>query len=156
LDREVATAITQTIKLGDFKGKLYSIIPIYTHGKVAATRIFLVGGGKKSEIDQRIAKNLAGVAARRALKLGVKRLAVYLGDELKAGQVVEGVGLSTFDPGSYKTKKEDAPALEELILIGNTDLREIKISQVNVESTNWIRKLINEPANLMTPAKMVE
>ena len=45
LDKAVSGAISETIKLGDFKGKLYEVTSIYTHGKVPATRIILVGAG---------------------------------------------------------------------------------------------------------------
>ena len=156
LDKAVSGAIGETIKLGDFKGKLYEVTSIYTHGKIPAVRIFLVGAGKKGEFDTRIARNVAGAAARRSLKTGAKKLAVYLGEHLNAAEIIEGVGLATYEPGLYKTKKEEAGAIEELILIGNVSDRTIKNSQVVAESTNWVRKLISEPPNTMTPTRMVE
>lgn len=156
LDKALSGAISETIKLGDFKGKLYEVASIYTHGKIPAARVFLVGAGKKGEFDNRIARNIAGAAARRATKTGVKKLAVYLGENLNAEGIIEGVGLATYDPGLYKTKKEEGGAVEELILIGKADNQTIKHPLVVTESTNWVRKLISEPANILTPAKMVE
>jgi len=156
LDKAVSGAIGETIKLGDFKGKLYEVTSIYTHGKIPVVRIFLVGAGKKGEFDSRIARNIAGAAARRALKTGAKKLAIYLGEHLNAAEIIEGIGLATYEPGLYKTKKEDEGRIEELVLVGRANNQVIKHSQIIVESTNWVRKLISEPANVMTPQALVE
>ena len=155
LDKALSGAISETIKLGDFKGKLYEVTPIYTHGKVPSIRIFLVGTGKKGEFDARLARNVAGAVVRRAVKIGVKNLAVYLRSGINAEEVIEGVGLASYDPALYKTKKEENGEIEELILIGEVKQQTIKHGQVITESTNWVRKLISEPANVMTPAAMV-
>src|SRR3990170_1420310 len=68
LDKALSGSVSETIKLGDFKGKLYEVTPIYTHGKAAATRVFLVGLGKKKDFNPSYARNAAGAAARRAMK----------------------------------------------------------------------------------------
>jgi leucyl aminopeptidase len=156
LNKSISSSFTEAMKLGDFKGKLYEVTPIYTHGKVPAVRVFLVGMGKKVDFDQRVARNVAGAAARRARKIGVKKLAFYLRSELGATEVIEGVGLANFDGDFYKSKKDDGGDIEELLLIGKVNEQAIKRSSILIESTNWVRKMISEPANMMTPAKMVE
>ncbi|MEX0621525.1 MAG: leucyl aminopeptidase [Candidatus Woykebacteria bacterium] len=155
LDKALAGAIGEAIKLGDFKGKLYEVTSIYTHGKINATRIFLVGKGKKGDFEPRYARNLAGSAARKALSVGAKKIAIHLGDLVDGERAIEGVGLAVFDPALYKTKKEDKSEIDELILVGDVNLQAIKHSQAAVESINWVRKLISEPANVMTPKEMV-
>lgn len=156
LDKALSGAIGETIKLGDFKGKLYEVTPIYTHGKVPSTRIFLVGAGKKGEFDSRSARNVAGAAARRAIKMDAKKLAACLRDVVSAEETIEGAGLANYNPALYKTKKEEDGEIEELVLIGGVKQQVIKHGQVVTESANWVRKLISEPANVMTPARMVE
>src|SRR4030042_6327250 len=79
LDSALSSAISETIRLGDFKGKLYEVTSVYTHKKIPASRVFLVGAGKKTEFDARLARNVAGAAIRRALKTGAKKNAISLG-----------------------------------------------------------------------------
>jgi len=155
LNKSISSSISETMKLGDFKGRLYEVTPIYTHGKVPAARVLLIGAGKKGDFDSRLSRNISGASARRAMKLGVKNLAFYLRDGFSAPEVIEGVGLANFDGGLYKSKKEDDSEINELILIGKVNLQTIKRSNVVVESTNWVRKMISEPANMMTPQHMV-
>lgn len=156
LNRALSGAIEETIKLGDFKGKLYEVASIYTHGKVSSIRIFLVGAGRKFDFEPRLARNVVGAAARRAMKIDAKKLAVCLREEIGAEEVVEGVGLANYDPGLHKTKTEGNEEVEELILTGSVKDQTIKRSSLLVESTNWVRKLIGEPANVATPEAMVE
>ena len=155
LDKALSSSISETIKLGDFKGKAHEVTSIYTHGKVPSSRVFLVGAGKKADFEPRIARNIAGSAARSAVKLGVKKLAVCLRNEINAEEVIEGVELGNYDPGLYKTKKETSE-IAELTIIGAVNKQTIKHSQVVSEATNWVRKLISEPPNIMTPKRMVE
>lgn len=155
LDKAASGAISETIKLGDFRGKLYETTSIYTHSKVSATRILLVGLGKKRNFDSRLARNTAGAAAKAAIKVKAKKLAVYLSNGVGAEEAIEGVGIADYDPGLYKTKK-DSSEITNLLLIGNANKQTLKHSGNVAKSINWVRKLISEPANIMTPDKMVE
>jgi leucyl aminopeptidase len=114
-----------------------------------------VGAGKKADFEPRVARNLAGSAARKTIKLGAKKLAIYQRSEVDSEEIIEGVGQANYDPGLYKTKKETS-AITELLILGSAKKQTIKHSQVVTESTNWVRKLISEPPNIMTPSKMVE
>ena len=155
LDKATSGALSEAIKLGDFKGKLYEVTPIYTHGKIPATRILLTGLGKKRDFEPRVARNSVGAAARAAIKVKAKKLAVYLNNEIEAEEAIEGVGIADYYPGLYKTKK-DTSEVDSLLLIGKVEEQTLKDLQKLIESTNWVRNLISEPANIMTPEKMVE
>jgi len=156
LDKSLSGAIGETISLGDFKGKLYETTSIYSHGKVGAVRVFLSGMGKRSEFESRIGRNVAGAATRRAIKIGAKSIAIFPGDEINAEELIEGVNLAIYDPGLYKTKKEEINKIKELKILGRVDNQVILHSQIVSETTNWVRKLISEPANVMTPNNLVE
>jgi len=153
LDKTISGTIAEAIKLGDFKGKLYEVTSVYTHGKVNSKRILVVGLGKERDFEPVFARNAVGAAARRAISLGVQKLAINFDNKIDAEDVIEGVGLASFDPAFYKTKKEEK-GISELILNGKADKRIVAYSQKVVDSVNWVRKLVNEPANVMTPAKM--
>ena len=45
LDKALSNAISETIRLGEFKGRLYETTSIFTHKKIPSTRVLLVGGG---------------------------------------------------------------------------------------------------------------
>jgi len=150
----ISGSIDEAIKLGDFKGKLYEVTSIYTHGKVPSARVFLVGAGKKTDFDSRVARNVIGAAVRRGIKLGAKKTAVYLGNRIKAEEAIEGAVLANYDPGIHKTKKENGSEIEELTLIGRSDNKTIKRASVIAEATNWVRNMINEPGNVMSPKEM--
>ena len=77
LDKKISGSVSEVIRLKEFKGKLYEVTSIFTHGKIPAIRVLLVGAGKKSDFSPRIARNLAGTVARRAQKIGAKSLAFY-------------------------------------------------------------------------------
>jgi leucyl aminopeptidase len=155
LDKKISGSISEVIRLKEFKGKLYEVTSIFTHGKIPAIRVLLVGAGKKADFSPRIARNLAGTAARRAQKIGAKSLAFYLEKPETAEEVIEGVNLGIFDPGLYKSKKERSE-LSEMIIVGNVSSRVLKHAASVSESVNWVRNLVNEPANVMTPSRLVE
>src|SRR3989344_377577 len=113
LNKKISGSVSEAIKLGDFSGKRYEVTSIYTHGKVPAARVFLVGLGEKKRFEPRVARNVVGSAARKAAKLGAKNMAVLLGNGVDAEEAIEGVGLAVFDPGLYKTKKDDKAHLQE-------------------------------------------
>lgn len=156
LDKIISGSISQAIKLGDFKGNLFEVTPIYTHGKAEVTRVFLVGAGKKEDFDKYVARNIAGSAARRALKLGPRKVSVLLNDYINAEDVIEGFGLAAFDPGIHKSKKENPGQIEELVLIGSVDDKTVKKARSIVQASNWVRELTSQPSNIVTPAKMVD
>ncbi|MEX0616887.1 MAG: leucyl aminopeptidase [Candidatus Woykebacteria bacterium] len=155
LDKKISGSISEVIRLKEFKGKLYEVTSIFTHGKIPSIRVLLIGGGKKADFSPRIARNLAGTAARRAQKIGAVSLAFCLEKGETAGEVIEGALLGIFDPGIYKTKKNENK-LEELIITGKVDEKLLKHSQAVCEATNWARHLVAEPANVMTPSYLVQ
>jgi len=155
LDGHLQGELTDLLTLKEFKGKLYETIVVYTHGLIKSPRIILVGAGKKEEYESpRLTKNIAGAAARRAVKLGVKKLASLLPQQEATAGVIEGVILANYDAGIYKSKKDNSK-IEELILVG-ADPKAVKEATSTAEAINWARHLISEPANVMTPKKIAD
>ncbi len=155
LDYTISGTMAEAMKLGDFKGKLYEVASLYTHGKINSKRVLVVGLGKKKDFEPVFARNAAGVAARYAIKLEVQKWAVCFEGDIDAEDVIEGVGLAAYDPALYKTKK-NGKVIVELILKGKSDQKIVDHSQKVVESVNWVRKMVSEPANMMTPAIMAQ
>ncbi len=137
----------------DFSGKLYETLQI--PGTSQTPIILLVGLGKKEDVDSRVERNAAGAAIRRLVKSKVKIIAYDAKGYKDPGLIIEGAGIGEFDPGIHKTGKEKATKIEELVILGKLTLAQIKESLAIVETTNWVRHLIVEPANQLTPAHIV-
>ena len=153
---ENLTTLIDLLKLdvnleNEFTGKTYEtfLIP----GK---TKILLVGAGKKEDFDNRVALNLAGTAARRLQKSKVKSVAFDARLYKDPSVIIEGFGIGQFDPGIYKTGKDKLKEIEELIIVGEINPKNIKTSTAYVTAVNWARKLITEPANKLTPKNIVD
>lgn len=138
----------------DFSGKLYETFLIPAVSK--SPKILLVGAGKKIDFDARVARNVAGAAARRLLKSRVRSIAFEADIFENPALIVEGVGLAEFDPGIYKTGKDKTKTIDELTILGKLTTSEIRKAINSVETTNWVRHLISEPANQLTPKKIVD
>lgn len=156
LSQKVSGALVAAKDIGEFKGKLYELTPIFTHGKIPATRLLLVGLGKKTELDNRLLRNAAGAAGRKLQKMGAKTVAFEATLFENPGLIIEGVGLGEYDPGIYKTAKDKLGKIEELVIVGKAKDADIKKSLLVVEASNWARNLINEPANKLTPKHLVD
>ncbi|HSX57753.1 MAG TPA: leucyl aminopeptidase [Candidatus Saccharimonadales bacterium] len=145
---------TANLTENDFSGKLYETFLIPAGS--STPKILLVGAGKKGEFDARIGRNVAGAAARRLLKNKVKKIAFDAKIYSQPSLIIEGVVLGEFDPGVAKTGKEKPGKFEELMIIGKFSSSEIKKAQSAAETTNWVRALVAQPANLLTPSHLVE
>lgn len=152
-DKSFAERVPANLSENDFSGKIYEtfLIPAGT----STPRILLLGAGKKADFDNRLARNIAGTAARRLLKNKIRTIAFDISIFDRPDLIIEGFGLAEFDPGIYKTSKDKLPKIDELILVGKLSTSLIKKTLSYVETTNWVRQLIAEPANKLTPKFIV-
>ena len=104
LDEALSGAISRLIDSRDFTGKLNQTAVLYppAGGAVTATRVVLVGLGKREELTLDRARQAAGAAARRARDLGGREVAT----------VLHGAGSGGLAP------REAAQALAEGSLLG--------------------------------------
>lgn len=144
-------SLIETTLENEFFGKTYEtfLIP----GK---PKLLLVGAGKKDAFDNRTALNIVATAARRLQKSKAKTVAFDSRIYPEVNLIVEGFGLGQFDPGIYKTNKDRPKEIEELIVVGELSQKAIKNAQLFVEVVNWVRRLITEPANRLTPKHIVD
>ncbi len=172
-----AEQVGQAWKSGDFSGKKGQTFLCYaTRSKKdsAATRILVVGLGKLKEDagegqkreDLRLA---AGSAVSMAAGLKVQSLLAVLpektglADNAVAESVSEGLILGKYRFEKYKTKKDDADAvqLEQLFLqpgkLNSTKIRQgMRQGERSAEAACRARDMANEPGNGWTPDKFAE
>jgi leucyl aminopeptidase len=169
LDKKLKGAITQLLTDKEFRGKFMELVPVHNLGNAPSKWTVLVGLGKPAELDLVRLRNALQAAGRVLRKRGHRRVAVILpkavvasaGAADMARAATEGIGLSNFDPGSLKTRHEQAVTqIDALSIIGldgeKSAAAAVKDGLVLADATNRIRGWVNAPANTFTPTVFVE
>jgi leucyl aminopeptidase len=169
LDKRLKGAIAQVLKDREFRGRLMELAFISNLGNAPSRWTILVGVGKKDKLDMVRLRNALQAAARNLRKRGHTRVAVLLPAEVAARRdaaelaraATEGIALGNFDPGSLKTRHEDAvTTIDALSIIGldgeKSATAAVKDATALAEATNRIREWVNAPANTFTPSVFVD
>src|ERR1700730_11884734 len=169
LDKKVKGAIAQLLTDREFRGKFMELVPVHNLGNAPSKWTVLVGLGKPEELDLVRLRNALQAAGRVLRKRGHRRVAVILPSAVAAtvGRAdlararTEGIGLSNFDPGSLKTRHDQAVSqIDALSILGldgeKSAAAAVKDGLVLAEATNRIRGWVNAPANAFTPTVFVE
>lgn len=170
VDKALGGLISDMISHGDFKGKLNETVIAYTGGKIPARKVLVVGLGKQEDFTLDRIRMVAGTAARHAEKSGCKRLASILHGAGIGGKkpadaaqaLVEGTLLGTYRFSEYRAKTEDAPEIEEFLIVEKDEqkakdaLDGARRGRILAEATNFARDLVTTPGNKLTPAILAE
>ena len=74
--------------------------------------------------------------------------------------IVEGAIVGTFEPGYYKSDKNNDQKIDSLTIVAQGDAKQLQSAldagRIVAESQNFTRDLVNEPSNLMTPTLLAE
>jgi len=168
VDKALDGAISRLIKQGDIKGKLNEVTLLHNPGKLPASRIAVVGLGKKKELNINKVRGAIAETCRYLRGKGVTSAAtgaqgaginnIKIDDSVQA--VTEGALLGLYTFRRYITKKEnDSGEIKELMIVGQpkaTLTKAIARGRILAEAANWARDMVNEPGNFMTPTHMAE
>jgi leucyl aminopeptidase len=145
---------------GEFSGKLYEFSMLHRPQNLAAKRLVIIGGGARDKFTSVEARRAAGVLARSLRAKGVRTLALYLENATPdlACAIAEGAVLGEWESDKHKTDPKKAEKkLESFTLIAEGSLSEaFERGRVIAEAQNVTRELVNEPANLLSPAKLAD
>lgn len=168
VDTALDGAVSRLIKQGDIKGKLNEVTLLHSLGKLPASRIAVVGLGKKRELNTNKVRGAIAEACRYLRGKGVTSLAtgtpgagvngIKIEDAAQA--VTEGaiLGLYTFRRHITKTDNKFGE-IKELRIVGKPKAaltRAIARGRILAEAASWARDMVNEPGNFMTPTHMAE
>jgi leucyl aminopeptidase len=169
LDRAVGGVISDVLKRGEFTGKLNQAIHFPPGKNVAASRIVLIGLGKREEYNTEKARQAVGKGSTFSRDWNFKDIAVWGDvfldssvalDEL-AVALTEGVILSLYRFAKYKTETEDQDKQIERVRILTEDHRRLPALRKGVaygkltsQAANLARDLTNAPSNEITPAAL--
>lgn len=146
-----------------FTGKAGQTFSLHTHGRVPASRVLLVGMGKRKKHDLESLRAAAGTVARTASRTRADRLALALpgagaeADEVRA--VTEGLLLGAYRFDRWRSKDDDHRVQVKSALLVGPDARKkdpaiakaLELGRSVAEAVNWARDLVNEPAMTLTP-----
>jgi leucyl aminopeptidase len=112
--------------------------------------------GEEKDFDNHVLRECVSSAARYAKDKEEKKISISVG-ELDLYKIAETALLALHNPQPLKTKKE-TPVLKEIDLIvkdTKSAVTLIKKSNVVAGSVNWVKDLVNLPANIATPKYIV-
>ncbi len=168
VDQALDGAISKVIADGEIRGKLGETTLLHDCRNLKSAKVLVVGLGKKEKADYDSARKAAATAALRARATKAKSVGTALhaagseGLETRqlAQALTEGTVLSLYRFNQYK-KPDDEHEIRIFSIIEKDKgkIRNIKegiaIGKILAESQNTSRDLINEPANNLTPEKLL-
>src|SRR5579885_44021 len=157
-DKAVQQAALDLISSGDVTGKVFEISWVHKPTGLKAKRLLLVGGGKAKTFSAADLRKVAGAAVRALKPRNLRSLAFVAPDQIAAEDavkaIVEGAMIGNFDPDTYKSDRKDQ-RVEALTVVASGDQtklqRTLDDARIIGESLNFMRGLVNEPSNRMTP-----
>jgi leucyl aminopeptidase len=160
-DRATGGAIKVALARSEFDAEAGQLTFADTR-KGSAFRVVVVGLGAKGKIDGPLLRDAAAVAALHCAKAHYKSAAILLPRaENDCAAFAEGLRLSTYDEGLYRTGKRRRnfnPLQRVLLIIGDGELdvakEGLRRGEAFAAGTLLARDLVNEPANRLRPRDM--
>ncbi|SMP19592.1 leucyl aminopeptidase [Desulfurobacterium pacificum] len=148
----------EQLKSLGFKGKVGETVTLPGEGSFKS--VVYVGLGKKGDVDLEKVRVATAKGIRAAEKSGAKKVVVDFpeverlgGKEAKA--IAEGVIIGAYKFSKYK--KEEGSKLKEIVVAGKKEFKEeFEEGRIFAEAVNFVRDLVNEPGNVITPEKLAE
>ncbi len=166
LDDAAQGAITAHLQLGDFSGEKNTTALLYHLPHITAKRVLLVGMGEKDKLSLENFATLTKTAVGVLKKAKIANAIAFLTDEaatewLEAAvrQSITAVADSTYRFTTYKSKPDEAPALESWTvahtICGDFDAP-LKQGIAIAQGMQVCRDLANTPGNVCTPTYLAD
>lgn len=163
LDEKMSGKLAQVIESGEIKGKFREFTLLHPEN-LGVKRILVMGLGKRKDFSLDRIRSIAANSSRYVRRINVREMAIHDFSHLDVPPqdcgvaVVEGVILGMYRFDKYKSQKKDPEKLLQKVKIvaGNeSEVEALSKSAITgkhlAESANFVRDLVNEPANHMTP-----
>jgi leucyl aminopeptidase len=150
----------------EFSGKPLEMTLIHAPAGLKATRLLLVGAGKRDKFDVAMLRKIAGAALRYLKSRSVKQLAFLVREndlnEASAQAIAEGAITADFETDKYKSDKKNDKSVDTVLVAGysNKDKaaaeKGLARGKIIADAQNFARDLVNEPSNKLTPKILAE
>jgi leucyl aminopeptidase len=166
IDDTSSQELTNFLMVGDFTGKIATIEVLYNLSNITATRVMLVGCGKQDDFDIENFQRCM-VAVGKALKeTTITQVTSWLGEALDdqmsvVRETVLVLSSSAYLFEYYKSKKnndetESNVSIEQVTIVTVANDAYLSQSVGIAEGVELARNLANHPANVCTPAYLVD
>ena len=166
IDKTANGLLAKIAKSGELTGKSLEFTLIHAPAGLKATRLLLVGAGKRDQFSGATLRKISGAAARYLKARSVKQFAFLVrendANEQTAQALAEGVITANFETDKYKTDKKNDKSIDAILVAGFSDAEKsagekgLAKGKVIAESQNFTRDLVNEPSNKLTPRILAE
>jgi leucyl aminopeptidase len=168
LDAATGGDIARALASTEFSGKPFEqFVAAASDHAWRARRILLIGAGRAADFGSERVRQLAAAAGLAARGRRAQRAGFVLrggGDAAEMAQAVaEGLTLSEFNGGTYKTGDPPPPAVPAWIVSLSDQMAAaarvqtaVDRGRVLAECSNLARQLANEPGNTLTPREFVQ
>jgi leucyl aminopeptidase len=173
-DQALGGHLLEVARHESFDGKVGQVLAMYTHGKLPAKRVVVVGAGSRNDFSIPNLRDVTAAVAQTATKVGAASVAFVVpalggGREAQIIQLaVEGLYLGSYKFGRYLTGDDHKKplSLKSFGFVLDAKGKKPTASQqkqlqtaisrgaVIAQAVNHARDLINEPAAVATPASI--
>ena len=164
IDDACQGVITQLLALGHFTGKKNTIEMLYHVDGLSASRLMLVGCGKKDELNNEAVGKLALHVGQQCKKSHIRSAEVwvlesFVGDVATqaAQQFISQLWASQYELMDYKTNNKDASVcLETVVMAGLASEQGIIYGRGIATGVALAKNLANYPGNVCTPTYLAK
>lgn len=168
LDEQLGGKLSRMTSSGEIQGKYREFTLLHVDG-IGPKRLLIMGLGKRKDFSLDRIRSIAANSARYARRINVREMAIHDFSHCSvspgecAEALVEGVILGMYRFDKYKTKKKNAEKLlQKIKIIAQSEeavaalTKSADTGKNLAESANFVRDLVNEPANYMHPIRFAE
>lgn len=176
VDAALGGVLADIARSESFESKTGQTLAVHTHGRMAAKRVLIVGGGARSEFSNHHIRDVAATISQAANKAGAQSLGFLLPalganrEALVVQLAAEGIHLGTYKFGRYLTGEDHKRpmALQSVSLFldpkgkkltaahGRALEGAIRRGTEVARAVNHARDLVNEPAAAITPIALAD
>ncbi len=165
LDKASNGKIKNILDKGDFKAEIAESLMLYDVSGIKASRVLLMGCGKQNEFDIKIINKVSQATSKIIQKTSIKNISNYLTEGSSKDQQPTAITQTViafaddlYQLQDYKSKKEDAPSLQEIFIHGIDEDAQTALDQgiAISEGMKLTRDLANHPGNVCTPTYIAE
>ncbi len=165
LDAATSGELQRALGTRELTGRLYEVfIAAVTDRGWKVGRLLVIGAGRSADFSGDVARKIAAAAGLqiKQRRIGRAAFAVRVGgsnaSEAELSQAIaEGLTLSEFNAGTYKTSDAPAGTAASWTIVGAHDDCAAAVARGRLlgECSNLARELANEPGNTLTPREFV-
>ncbi|MGB9465135.1 MAG: leucyl aminopeptidase [Candidatus Acidiferrum sp.] len=166
IDQAANGLLRNLAKSGELTGKTLEMTLVHAPAGLKASRLLLVGAGKREQFSSATLRKISGAALRYLKARSVKRFAFLVrenGATDESAQVIaEGALAANFESDKYKTDKKNDKSIDSVLLTGYSDAdraaaeKGLGRGRIIADALNFARDLVNEPSNKLTPKILAE